>query len=319
MAKGGSMVEYTVCRLTKGQLIGSFPRKKMITTVFVAYSFHNDDSNRFRSQVEQAIKTTVSLRHIEVTDGHVAVGAKWADEIRKRLQSSRLVIAELSQLNPEVFFESGFAFGLNKPILPVTNYNNLKLMPRFLTEIQFGFNSSVDDVKSVVNAISEHLSITKKNNKSLSSQYSSPNDVLVIAQEKNSDIANKISYFCAQNNLDFNRYDSESPISHASQSLASSVNRSSLIVACFNYNEGDYVINFVAGMVCANPKAGIGKKKLDRQVVLIIPNNESPSDFVSDTARRMGGVLKIINESDLKSTLTGFANSRKKWEDNQKI
>jgi|GEM_PF-7040425 len=314
------MVEYSFYTLKKGQLTGGGPRKQRKISIFIAYSFASESSCRFRNMLEQAIKRTPTLRSIEINDGRVAVGAKWTTVIRERLKKARLVVSEFSRLSPEVLFETGFAYGLNKSILPVTNSSeSLRMMPRFLTEIQFGVLSSEDSISDVVSAISECVAKSKRNGIGVSlAGRSSPNNVLLISPNSKSEVIEKVKVFCNREEMIFQHLNVDDDFDY-NVDIDSVVGDVTLLIGCVDNREQDNLINFSAGMVCAHPKAGIGKIKLPKKVVFVIPNNGGAINMVADSARRITQTVKVVKEIDMMSVLSAFAETRRKWQSNQKI
>jgi hypothetical protein len=88
-------------------------------TAFMAMQFGDDELN---SVVDHCFKKAVARTGFELrllTDGQ---GAGSIDnQIRARLLSARFVIADLSHGNPGAYWESGFAEGLDRPVIYTCN------------------------------------------------------------------------------------------------------------------------------------------------------------------------------------------------------
>lgn len=314
------MVEYTLYRLRKGQLTGGGPRKKSKPSIFIAFSFASEISRSFRKKIEQVIKRTPSLRGIDIKDGRVPVGTYWPKEIRNRLSKARIVIAEFSRLSPEVLFETGFAYGLNKAILPVTKSSeDLKLLPRFLTEIQFGVHSSEDCIVEVIKGISECVSKQKRNvNDNSIVTRSSPNNVVLICSNDKYSIIDKVKNFCMQNEMKYDHVSVEGDFDY-NEYIDSKVFDASLLIGYVDGREQDNIISFSAGIVCAHPSAGIGKHKLTKKVIFVMPDNGDVESLVPDSARRVTKTVKVVKESGFNEALSSFAQLRRKWQLNQEL
>src|SRR4051794_15316879 len=82
-------------------------------SVFIAYRMNDHTSRAFRAGIEERLK---SIGAVSVLDGRVREGDAWAQVIRGRINSSRLIIADVTGPSREVLFEVGFA--RNKPLIP---------------------------------------------------------------------------------------------------------------------------------------------------------------------------------------------------------
>ena len=314
------MVEYTLYELKKGQLLGGGGRTKRPPSIFIAYSFQSEESREFRDSIEQQIKKIPSLQNIILKDGHVPVGTKsWSSEIRKRLKSSRLVIAELSVLSPEVLFECGFAWGLNKPLIPVIRSSaNSENLPKWLTDIQFGESSTEKGLSDVVNVISTYMQEGATVRQLTNTMMPSPNEVVVISKFDSSETIDKVRQFSSRHDLSFcsPNFIDESLCS-TDESITSVISHASLIIGCLSGTKFDNLVHFAAGMVCARPTAGIARKKMRRHVLLLIPENEHSELLIADSARRVTHIVRVAKESELIRSLESFVKLRKQWQTKQ--
>ena len=310
------MVKYTTYTLRKGQLSGGGPRKKPKPSIFIAYSFGKTDSQRFRDNLEEAIRRSHSLSQVEVQDGHVRVGASWPTEIRRRLKAARLVVADLSVLSPEVLFECGFAWGLHKAILPVTSESGgFSHLPNWMKEIQFGIHSASGDLASVVDAISQALNDKRRSPAGANGSSPNPRNIALIAPPSCEHVIDQVRHGCGRYGFDLLGPElTGETMSDIGDGFVSAVASASLFVGRLGNTDLDNQVHFGAGMVCAVPNAGVSKVKFQRRVLLVVGNDERPEVCVSDSARRVAGIVKVIRESQIGLEITAFVQAYRLWE-----
>lgn len=91
---------------------------KLSNEVFVIMPFSSDLDDLFYLGIYETIKecgaTCVRLDQMEFTGGIL-------EKIYEHLQSTRLIIAEVTQHNPNVYYELGYAHACNKPVILLTS------------------------------------------------------------------------------------------------------------------------------------------------------------------------------------------------------
>ena len=141
----------------------------------------------------------------------------------------------------------------------------------------------------------------------------------MIAGPESRDMVERVEQFCRRHGLTFNDPDmiSES-LADTGESFASAVSRASLLVACLSNTQIDSSVHFASGMVCARPKAGIARSKLDRRVLLLVPEGQQQDGLIADSASRVTRTVKVVAEKDINSSLSRFAANRERWQEKQK-
>ncbi len=87
-------------------------------TCFVMMSFSDPTGSYYKTIYEPAI-TKAGLRPIRADDDMFSTG-KIVDQIWSGIQSSKVLVAELTGRNPNVFYELGLAHALQKPVVLVS-------------------------------------------------------------------------------------------------------------------------------------------------------------------------------------------------------
>ncbi len=84
--------------------------------IFIAFNFHDDLTQIFNITIKNAIKK-LGFHCIIVNQDTSDPNKPISDEIISELKSSRIVIADFTNHSNSVYFESGFAMGMNLPII----------------------------------------------------------------------------------------------------------------------------------------------------------------------------------------------------------
>ena len=316
------MVRYSVYKLTAGELTGSGPRSaSKPDSIFVAYSFATKDSHAIRIKFEQRLRRTVSLRNLRISDGHVPVGTSWATEIRQRLTDARLVVADLTLLSPEVLFECGFAWGLGRPILPITRVSPTDAqLPRWLTDLQVGDLSSEKGWGHLIDSVGAHLQEPKSRRNSRRLPPSIPGLIVVLPTPPITDaIVGHVNQVAA-------RYGMRKPeicegsveaLAATEPNIVNNVARASLLVAGLNQSPSDSFVHFAAGVIVAHPKAGASRRLLDRRVLLVVPSAKQLSELTADSARRVEPTVRTVTQTDVSAELTRYGTAYQRWDRSQ--
>ena len=126
--------------------------------LFVAYRMNFADSQSFRHNFQSAVQSHPDLSHVKVIDGHVYAGETWAETIRYRIRTSKLVVGDVTGMRSDVLFELGFAYGLKKPVIPVVeNSPDASDLPRWLNATQLGFFGTEDGMLGIVSSVAKYL------------------------------------------------------------------------------------------------------------------------------------------------------------------
>jgi len=84
--------------------------------IFVAFNFDDDLTNIFNVHLKQAIEKE-GFNYVVVNQDTVEHNKSINDEIIVKLKTSRIVIADFTNHRNSVYFESGYAMGMNIPII----------------------------------------------------------------------------------------------------------------------------------------------------------------------------------------------------------
>jgi len=304
--------------LKPGELSGSGPRStRKTTSIFVAYRFHSEESQHFRDELEKRLKTTDSLKDVDVIDGKsVLLGDDWSGKIREALKGSKLVIGELTALSPEVLFECGYSRGVSRPMLPVVaDQTWYPRLPKWLTALQIGNFSDEKGWEMILNTIDKSLNhgqIPKSNAKFPSPD---PGQSVWLPGPTWFD-ARKDSLINVAN-----RYDMNEPIIDLSahdientyQIVIEHVCRASLIVAAIDNVSSDSFVHYACGLVVSKLKAGVSKRKLDRKLVLVVNDKTVPNSILSQSAIRAHHVIHSTDLEGLNNEIIKFGENYRRW------
>lgn len=316
------MANYITYNPKEGELTGGGPRKKKKRSVFIAYSFTGNDGPQFRLDIEAHINASPSLQSINVVDGHLPIGDHWASKIRERLSASSLVIADFSTVSPEVTFECGFAYGLNKPILPVVNtFDNIGRLPRWLTALECGCYMDGSGWTKILDSISEQLQ-RKSNTRSMPKPNvgvpysavlygSGPGFQRLEEELKGSASRYGFDSRAIQKNEEINIADEE-------DELATAICSASFLICMLDGGSSDTLAHFAAGALVAQPSSGVAKNKLNRKALMVLDQDMDHSILVADSARRSVRHVQVMAIDKVLESLHAFGNKFKSWKSKNK-
>ena len=89
---------------------------KSSKNIFVAFNFEDELNEVFNMHLNKAI-TDNGFNYLVVNQNNVEHNKSINDEIIVKLKSSRIVIADFTNHRNSVYFEAGFAMGMNIPII----------------------------------------------------------------------------------------------------------------------------------------------------------------------------------------------------------
>ena len=84
--------------------------------IFVAFNFDEPLTNIFNNKLKEAIESE-GFEYVVVNQDNVEHNKSINDEIIVKLKASRIVIADFTHHRNSVYFEAGFAMGMNIPII----------------------------------------------------------------------------------------------------------------------------------------------------------------------------------------------------------
>lgn len=248
--------------------------------VFVAYRMNAPESARFRRTLG-----TLLTRYVPavITDGNVPEGSRWADEIRSRIRSARLFVADVSGPSREVMLEFGVAS--NRPFVPVVATRaELHTLPDWLTVFQMGTYAGEGMAEVAFSLASQLRGETRVVHRR---PTVIPNRVAIVARQADSWADPCLSAFAdraREFSLEVKIYRPEEL--HSYEDLAD-ILRSWLIVASLSGAQTDHAAHFLFGDVVGRPTTG-GRGGLHRSAIAVLENPADPGAFLADSARRVG-------------------------------
>lgn len=308
------MVEYSIIKIPSSVLTGGGRRLgKPTPTIFVAYRFGSPESVSFRERIGYEVRKAESLGDVQVTDGHVLPGKKWSKEIRETISRARLVVADVTNLNPEVLFECGFAWGLSRPILPVVQDSQMvNRLPRWLTDLQIGSFANDAGWKELIDSIADSLAKGRTHRPRLPEPI--PGRTFWLQGPNNFEHLKSEFFALARDlKLDVSRERTlPDDLGEADESLVNEVCRSSLLVTCLHGSSLDAFVHFAAGVVAAHPSAGAAKRKLNRLVVIALAG-DTQTDVLAESAVRTAKTVRIVGLEDLETEILRFGRHYSDW------
>ena len=305
------MVRYTTYRLTSGELTGAGPRRRKEPAIFVAYRFRSTKSKEFRLSLEERLGRFESFSECRIVDGHTDIGSKWASEIRRRLEQALIVIADLTNLSPDVLFECGFARGLGKSVLPVLeNVDSRASLPSWLTEYQVGHFADQKGWEDLITSIAGVLNHGAVQATPAGSPV--PGRCLLLRTgEWLDELKPQFSHIAKRFDMTLAADESVSELDDALLNMASSC---SLIVAGLHNTDEDAFVHFVAGMLASKPTAGAAQRKLKRRIILVVhDDHKETNSVVSESAVRVRSVIHVVRSSQLSDALSAYGELYESW------
>jgi hypothetical protein len=309
------MVQYSSIKIDKSDLISGGPQQKISPRIFVAYRFKDPKSEAFRERLKVEIKNTDALNDIFLTDGHVPDGTHWPSEIRKRVSTARLIVADVTSLSPEVVFECGLAWGFNKNIIPVVeDVKKLKQLPEWLTDLQCGFFSTSKYIREILDSIAEYLLKPSSVKNRPPTPKPIPGKIVLLkgAAEFESYYDNIIST-STKFDMDLYKEDSIPTLDKVDKSLINEVSRASLLICSLNHSYSDSFVHFASGVVASKPTAGESSTKLNRRILICIPDNINAEDIISKSAHKFPTLVSIISFKKLTNELLNYGKIYKNY------
>lgn len=312
-----NMTDYCVVEVARHVLVGGVVRARR-PAVFVAYRFDSPESQKFRIDLEAAMRRTAALLTVEVLDGRTFVGEYWPSEVRQRLLRATLTVADLSVLNREVLFECGFAWGLRRPILPVaaTPHERARV-PAWFTDIEFGHFLSDEGMGHLVDSVAHHVALRQKQGGGRRPKHgkSNPRGVVVVEHNTNRRLAQEqVAAACSEYGMD-SPLVIEDPqgLESIESGPAHVAAKASLFVGVLSGTKSDFFVHFAAGAVLSAPTSGESRQHLSKRVLLVVPNAQASETLTPASARKVREV-SVITPDRLRSELHDYGEHYKNWQ-----
>ena len=282
-------MDFLTIALTRDELLGrgSGGTQRSRPKVFVAFRMNDPASRTFREELETGLDS--QPRPI-VLDGRVGDGFPWAEEIRRRIKSSRFVVADVTGPSREVIFELGLAGG--KPYLPVVqSERHRSILPGWLTALQIPSFEGAGTAK-IAETVRERLS-----SPTLRAPARPPAVPGKIVWLQNPDspwcdpVYNRFEALCNERSVDIQKIFPEDL--NSMEDLRAYL-RAWLVVGCADGGTQDYAMHYFAGDVVSRTDCGTGRgagQKIRRGMMLLCPDDEKCSRYVADSVGRVSKML----------------------------
>ena len=291
-----------VIRSTKSDFLGRRTKGRLrpVPSVFIAYRMSDPHSCKMRADLAHALNEAMP---VTVLDGNVEDGLAWAEEIRRRIDKAKLVVADVTGPSKEVLFEYGFS--RNKyVILVVHRRHDQASLPKWITVIHLPPPYESGEITRIAESVAAKVVNRPEGHRPRPAPV--PGSALWIQDEQSSWA--DLYFQRARNRL------SEKSI-ELNRRMASDIEsaeeirgclRSWLLVTCLDGLSADYLGHFLLGDTVGRPKAGIGGGKGESVLRLGVAfTPESTSAYVADSVLRAAGrSLKVASPSTLDSVLT---------------
>jgi hypothetical protein len=286
--------------LFKGTFPTSYPK------IFIGYRMKFPISAQFRMRLEQALKSHPNLSHCDVTDGNVPVGEDWAAVIRKRLETSALMVADVTGPRGDILFEMGFARGLRKYALPVVEKRRMQSeIPAWLMAKQFGSYEDEIGIQQILASINVFL--TRKNDMGRLSKLPDgiPSTAIWIGNKKWAKEASKqFQSIAEQEGFMISNIDNSISFEDVQKSCATS----SLICIALDGSSDDYKAFYLAGTAVACESIGYGRKLLRR--ILVLYNGDAT--VIPDSLKN-SPIVKIVTQERIKTEIQLYNKVVQDW------
>lgn len=294
--------EGKVLRVRRG--VGQAP------TVFVAYRMEFEESKQFRQNLESAIGMHPNLANFRVIDGRVRPGVEWADEIRKRIKSAKVVVADVTGMRPDVLFELGFAFGLRRLVIPVVSKPEERTdLPYWLGATQFGQYGVKGGLRGIVSSIEAYFF-----DPTFSKIRRPPEPVPSLAVwmrvlDWNRTSSDQFVTAIQRAGLKFEVLDDQMK----DELLIRRGGSATLLAVSLDGTTRDALIHYICGVVVSKPYAGYASKRLARKIIVLEPEGVEKRTFAADSLSRCGDTVAITCAEKVLDETTPFTECHRRW------
>jgi hypothetical protein len=281
-----------------------------VPSLFVAYRMHFEESKRFKRRLEDLIRVHPSLAHWRFADGQVPAGTNWPTAIRGRINKSKVVVADVTGMRPDVLFELGFAFGLRRHFIPVVSKPEERgKLPYWLGATQVGHYDDAAGMAGIVSSIEAHFYDPEF---SKTPRPPSPVPSLAVwlrVLDWNRTAMEQFRIAGEREGLKVEAYDDETP----EETLIRRGTSAALLVVSLDGTEWDSLVHFVCGAVMSRPEAGYANRKLARQVLILEPPGTGQRSFTADSVARCHENVLIISLNSVARETSRFGRRHNEW------
>lgn len=233
----------------------------------------------------------------------------WAEEIRRRIRTSSLVVCDCTGMRPEVLFELGFAYGLGTPLLPVVEAGTRRDLPYWLRRSQVGEFHRQRDLGDVLASIESHLA-----DPSLRSRRGGPPPVPRLAvwmrpTDWSAQAVEQFQTLAQREDLAAEIYSDQDPSAKTLERAA----LASFLVVTLDGTAWDAFAHYVCGAVVARPEAGYGAKQLARRVVVVEPPDARRREHTAEGLSRCEDSVVVAKPPTVLDEARAFFTQLRQW------
>jgi hypothetical protein len=282
--------------------------RRQVPTIFIAYRMKNEESEKFRRDVEAAIHRYRDLSQYKVVDGSQAAGSHWAPTIRKLIKNAKAVIGDAEGLRKEVVFELGLAYGLRRIVIPsVLHAHGVSRLPSWLRAYHLGSYGTVPELNRLATSVATQLS-----NPDFAKFGKPPNSVpgsvvWLRRLDWNRHALDQFEAAAQSEGLEPEVLGDDDPDEVIIRRAAAA----NLLIVSLDGTVHDALMHYVCGAVAGNPQAGY-KRKLDRRV-LIFEQPDSEGTLVAEGLKRCSDTVRVIRLTQIREHIQSFGREYRAW------
>ncbi len=282
--------------------------KRQVPTIFIAYRMKNEESEKFRRDVEAAIRRYRDLSQYVVVDGLQAAGSQWAPAIRKLIKNAKAVIGDAEGLRKEVLFELGLAYGLRRIVIPtVTQAQGISKLPSWLRAYHLGSYGTVPDLNRLATSLATQLS-NPEFAKFGKPPTAVPGSVVWLRRvDWNRHALNQSEAAAQTEGLTPEVLGDDDPDEVIIRRAAAA----NLLIVSLDGTVHDALMHYVCGAVAGNPEAGYGRKIARRVLVFEQPDLEGT--LVAEGLKRCSDTVRIIRLPQIREHIQLFGSEYRAW------
>lgn len=298
-------------------------RARAKVSIFCAYRMQQPASVTFLAELEHEVRRhpALSAAKVSVSSGKTDPGERWATTIRNRIGKAKAVVADVTQMRPDVIFEAGFAYGRSTPVIPVVEQRqDRRAVPRWLTDLQTAVFTEQAGMSGIINRIVTILNDPRAARRG--PPKPAPGKVVWLRTlDWNLAPLEQARAAALHEGLVLEVYpcDDDPPTSSdaddiedvAVEILIEKAARAHLLAISLDGTSRDDLMHYVAGAVAAKPKTGTDGAS--RRVLAIYKPGYTPNDLVADSLNRVTEVVRPIEIGQVRDEFKSFAASYKRW------
>ncbi len=275
--------------------------------VFLALRMNSPESMGFRQALGEALGYRLGLK---VTDGKVPSGTRWADAIRFRIRQSRAVIADVTGMRSNVLFEIGFAYGLQKPVIPVVAAPEVRgTLPHWLLATQIGDYATHSGILGIVSNVAAHLSDPKLSRMPRTAVPVPGLAVWFRVFDWNNDAREKFQEAAGRGGLRAETLEESSDY----ELIIRRATSASLLVISFDGTTSDALCHYICGAIVARPNAGYGARLLARRILLLTPPGAGHRELIADSLKRCQDTAEVVELARVGPETQNFGERYGRW------